>query len=248
MCFIHASVIAQQPTFTLKGVVNVAPQDREGITVQNVNSNNATITNSNGFFSISVKENDTLIIRSLQFSTTKIIINKSHKINPFITLNLLPKVNQLEEVTVMPYNLTGSIAHDAKQINTDNYTLLFKTGIPNAGVILPTKNKRKLYTAVTSPNGLSVDYIINIISGRIKRLKSRIAHEEAQKTINSLANNYEDLLLSNTFNLKQEHIYSFLDFCAQDAEFSSLLSDNNNLKLFDFLKLKCEEFKAINKL
>ncbi len=90
--------------------------DVEGVVVYNRSTNQGTITNTDGFFKISVGINDRIEVVAMQYQHFTIMIDKgvidSKKLNIFLN----ESVNQLEEVVVTPYDLNGNVAVDVKKI------------------------------------------------------------------------------------------------------------------------------------
>ena len=95
-------------------------EDVEGVNVYNVSSQKGIITDSEGGFSIEVTENDRLLITALQFSTFTVIVDKVVIDNKRMGIYLNPVVNQLEEVIVRPYDLSGNMVADVSRIKTAN--------------------------------------------------------------------------------------------------------------------------------
>ena len=92
-------------------------EDVEGINIYNKSSQKGTITSVTGDFEIKVSENDRILITAMQFQSFTVIIDKgileAKKMN--IYLNLV--INQLEEVVIRPYDISGNIVADVKRIN-----------------------------------------------------------------------------------------------------------------------------------
>ena len=88
----------------------------EGVHIINKNSEKGTITNARGDFNISVQENDTLLISGVQFYFREILITRKIITDKFVTLYLLQKINELQEVKVKAHDLTGNLLFDAAAI------------------------------------------------------------------------------------------------------------------------------------
>lgn len=95
-------------------------EDVEGVSIYNVSSQKGIITDEQGNFEIEVAENDRLSITALQFSTFTIVVDKSVIEDKKIGIYLNPVVNQLEEVIVRQYDLSGDIVVDVSKIKTAN--------------------------------------------------------------------------------------------------------------------------------
>jgi hypothetical protein len=107
---------SQSDRINIRGKVISDFEAVEGVHIINKNSEKGTITNANGDFIISVHENDTLLISGVQFYFREILITRKIIIDKFITIDLLQKINELEEVEVKAHDLTGSLLFDAAAI------------------------------------------------------------------------------------------------------------------------------------
>jgi len=91
---------------------------------------------------------------------------------------------------------------------------------------------------------LSTDYIINSISGRLKKLKKEKAIEDTEKRIQHVHNNYRSYIL-HELKIISEDLTRFIYFIENANNFSpSLLADE--ITMISFLKLKSDEFKKLN--
>jgi TonB-dependent starch-binding outer membrane protein SusC len=97
----------------------------EGATISIKNSNRATLSNSNGNFSITAKNGDTMIISSVGMEEIQIqLFNQS-----FITITMSFKASSLDEVLVVGYgttkrkDVTGAVTRiTAEDFNTGALT------------------------------------------------------------------------------------------------------------------------------
>ena len=70
----------------------------ENVVVFNVNSKTGTVTGSQGFFKIDVKENDTLVFSGLQFKSKKVVYSE---IKEILKIKLETFFYQLSEVVIL---------------------------------------------------------------------------------------------------------------------------------------------------
>ena len=98
--------------------------EKSGIVVINKSSGGTTITDEDGFFSIGVSLKDSLFIRSIQIKDYYLYINEEIFKSDSLRIYLDQKVNELRNVTVSPYNLSGNLITDINKI--DNWLNLFK--------------------------------------------------------------------------------------------------------------------------
>ena len=107
---------SQSDRINIRGKVFNDMEDVEGVHIINKNSEKGTITNANGDFKISVKANDILIISGVQFYFREILITGQIITDRYVTIDLLQKINELQEVEVKAHDLTGRLLFDAASI------------------------------------------------------------------------------------------------------------------------------------
>ena len=96
----------------LKGKVIVASPDLEGITVYNSSSNKGTVTNADGEFTISAKLNDKISISALQFKDFTVLVAQEVLDSKQMNVFLVEQINKLDEVVILPYDLSGVLEED----------------------------------------------------------------------------------------------------------------------------------------
>ena len=104
----------------ISGKIVVDSNDLEGITVYNSSSNKGTVTDENGKFLLNVALNDIVEFRALQFQDFTVTIDENIIKSKKMTVFLVEKVNKLDEVVILPYDLTGNLAVDIESVRTFN--------------------------------------------------------------------------------------------------------------------------------
>ena len=108
-----------QSSKVIRGRVEAKNKDVTGVVVQNSTTEKASITDVKGNFSIMVSLNDTLVFSAVQFKRKVIPITRSFFNSTFITVPLKEFVNELQEVVVQPYNLSGNLNSDLSTIKLE---------------------------------------------------------------------------------------------------------------------------------
>ncbi len=236
---------------TLNGKVVAADEDVTGVTIQNLRSQKATITDFDGNFSIAVKENDTLVFSAVQLKrkvlpVTQLLLNTS-----FVTIPMEPFVNELKGVVVKPFGLSGDLSQDVGTLNTtavDKYSL----GLPNADAKIPTQSERKLQEAskgtysLKNPLRVGVLPLINAITGRTKMLKKRVEIEKKAKQTETVQESILDSLFTVELKIPVERIADFMYFCEVDPEFQQLVASKDQLKLWDYMLRRSVVYRENN--
>ncbi|MEM1003151.1 MAG: carboxypeptidase-like regulatory domain-containing protein, partial [Bacteroidota bacterium] len=114
------SLVAQEARAEIKGRVYVQTNDLEGIAVYNSSANEGTTTDENGRFVIEAKLNDVINFSALQFKDFSIRISERIMDSGSMTAMLVEDVNKLDEVIILPYDLSGSLFVDLNSVRTYN--------------------------------------------------------------------------------------------------------------------------------
>ena len=125
------SLFSQENNYkTLIGEVINDTIDVSGIHVINGSSGGKSITDKKGFFKVGVRKNDSIYFTSVQIKTQMIIIEEPIFQSDSIRIYLEPLVNELESVTVTPYNLSGDLMSDIKKIKEKEVFNFDDAGVP----------------------------------------------------------------------------------------------------------------------
>lgn len=231
----------------LEGRVYSADGDVAATHVVNLTTQRATITDSNGFFSIRVHPNDTLQFSAVQFQKKTVIITASIMESELIAVSLEDALTQLDEVTVTPYNLSGDIVKDLKTLKLQPVVTASTLGLPNAYVRIPTKAERELEAATANPI-MSFDPLVNALTGRTKLLKERVARNKMYDRTQRVRFFYTDSVYHKELRIPIDKIDDFLYFCEVDARFQNIVDTHNYMQLWDYMRKKSEIYRDNNAL
>ena len=237
----------------------------ENITVFNVSSNIGAITDVDGKFSINISEKDTLVIQGLAYLSSKYIVQKTDLDRELLEIYLKIRINELNEVEVSPYTLTGNLDVDTKKIKTYTPDL---AGIDFSKLkpkdIRDTKPVNSAMPNTLAPTTFDFIAIFGLIGKGIKQLvgsdKKKISaseqafNEKRLKEIKSkpFAEHIKEQFSNNFFvsqlKIKNEDIPLFLAFAeTSSAELAEYLKPENHLKLIEYLISKAEDYKKQQK-
>lgn len=239
-CLLMAASAQGQDFFSekLEGRVYSDDGDVAATHVLNMTTDRATITDSDGFFAISVHLNDTLVFSAVQYKRKEIVVNLSLLESKLLLIPLEEALTELDEVVVTPYNLSGDISRDLSNLDIEPVVTASTLGLPNAYVKPITKAERELYTATTGGGIVPLNPIINGISGRTKMLKNRIKRNETYARTERVREFYVDSLYTTELKIPKEKIDDFLYFCEVDADFQSLVDTHDRLAIWEFMRKK----------
>ncbi|MDX1754256.1 hypothetical protein SAMN06296241_2565 [Salinimicrobium sediminis] len=232
----------------LKGKILTESLQGSSINILNLSRGIGTTNNTEGEFEIAVSLNDTIYFSSIQYEPREIVVTEDLLKRAFLTVLLVEKMNELDEVSISDISLSGNIATDLKNIPTLTQADL---GFPMSDVPRPTSIERKLKTASNvsttsayNPPGLvnvSLDGIINRLNGKIAMLQKAAANEDLSQTVDAgvaamPVSFFTDLAIP------EDRIRDFVYYCAEDAEFSSLLPETKRFELIAYFQTKAPEF------
>ena len=209
--------------------------------VMNLTTKRATITDENGYFSIPVRLNDTLVISAVQYKKKEIIVSLDLLESKRISIPLVDALVELEEVVVTPYNLSGNMANDLSTLNIEPVVTASTLGLPNAYVKPLSKTERELFAATSNPV-MSLDPLINTITGRKKLLKNRVARNKTYARTERVRGFYVDSLYTTELRIPKNKIDDFLYFCEVDATFQTVVDTHDRLAIWEFMRKKSEAY------
>ncbi|KPM30286.1 Hypothetical protein I595_3582 [Croceitalea dokdonensis DOKDO 023] len=233
---------------TLKGKITAVDGDITGVVVQNINLDRATITDLDGKFEIAVRLNDTLVFSALQFKKKRLPISAALMNTSLVSVVLEPFVNQLREVTVNPYGLTGQLGKDIGRIPLGKDVSAEGLGLPNAEVKIITQSQRKLFEATSGIGLVPLNPILNAITGRTKMLKNRVKIESTYARTQRVQKFYVDSIIEADLKIPRSKIADFMYYCEVDPEFQAMVDTQDHLKIWDFLVLKSKYYRKNNGL
>jgi len=237
-----------QSSKNIKGQVSAIGKDVTGIVVQNISSNKAVITDVDGKFSIQVSVNDTLVFSAVQFRRKVLPITSAVYNSSFLTVTLEEFVNELEEVVVRPFNLSGNLGTDLTGLKLAKDVSAEALQLPNAGVRVISQSERKLYEATSGGGLVPLSPIINALTGRTKKLKNRVKLEGAYERTQRVQNFYVDSIFVRELKIPKEKIDNFMYYCEVDSTFQKTVDTHDKLKIWEFLRQKSNMYREDNEL
>ncbi len=250
-CFFFISVLGFAQTGLdkkMEGKVYSDDGDVAATHVFNISTKKAVITDINGFFTIHVNRNDTLVFSAVQFKKKQIVVTQEMLESTLVSVPLEDELTELDEVVVTPYNLTGDISKDILTLNIDPVITAESLELPNAYVRILTKSERELFEATSGGGLLPINPILNAISGRTKMLKERVARNTLYDRTGRVREFYADSLYRTKLRIPEEKIDDFLYFCEIDTEFQSLVDTHDILKIWSYMEKRSIAYRENNNL
>lgn len=231
-----SQVVVSQNDSIIKGKIVVETNDNEGITIVNISNKTNTISGNGGYFKIKAKVNDTIMFSALHLVAKKHVITKKDfgKDLLFIKLDIYTK--HIKEIMVT---------------NADDITAE-SLGLVPKGQKRYTPAERRLKTAGdwsgTGIDGalLSLDPLLNAISGRTKQLKAELEVERKEFLQNKINANFDTEFITNQLHIPEEYAEGYVFYIVEDAELKAAAKAKNKTLItfrmsalaVDYLKLK----------
>ena len=194
------------------GKVSADMTNLEGIYVINLKTENASITDSQGYFSIKASVGDTLLLSAVQFKSIKVILTQEHVQSTVFFVKMKPIMNELKEVIVRRY---PNISAEA-------------LGIIPYVIKKYTPAERKIYTATS---GFGLDPLLNLMSGRTNMLKKELEVEKKETFLAQLEAMFDQNHLVNTLHIPTIYVKGFLYFAVENPKFTRVLETKNHTSI-----------------
>lgn len=214
----------------------------ESVHVINLNQVIGTITNQEGKFTIEAAVNDTLYLSYLGFKSQKVrVTNDMFKIKD-TKIALTELAYALEEVIVTPYQLTGYLEIDVKNLPVNNayqYSISGLNTSYEAGSKSPSA-VTKVLGAILNP----ADLLRNLFGKKPRQLRKLQQMKADDEIRNLLASKFDREVLTELLQLEKVDIEDILNNCNYSKSF---INTANDLQILDAISSCYEEYKVLNR-
>lgn len=231
---------------TVNGRIVVSSEDKEGVAVFNSSSNKGTYTDENGNFEIKVALNDIVEFAALQFKDFNVTITDKILISKRLTVILVEEINKLDEVVLLPFDLTGNLNADLENVRTYNVSLDdVYFGLDNIEDFeFSADYKTKADNLAFNESNPYVDNMINLVNvagflikqfvdvdkDTSKTKKDKLLKKTPfKKALDAYSINY----IHNNFEIPLDQVETFLDYVEKEGVDSSLFEDDKEMQLLE---------------
>ncbi len=238
----------------ISGKIVVNSEDLENVTIYNTSSNKMALTDEGGKFKIEVALNDVLEVRALQFQDFKVTIDKNIIASKKATIFLVEKVNKLNEVVILPYDLTGNLVVDMESVKTFNPDLdaIYFGILDISAYEFPDDSKSKVENIAARGPGNDIRYQMDgaaIIGMLLKPLfksnkerKEKKIEEAIDMNPTGLRDYYSTHFIVENFKIPESRVNEFIEYVESNGLDYSLLKKGKEMDFLEFLTQKSEEF------
>ena len=201
------------------------------------------ITDKSGKFKIQAKLNDTLYLSYLGFKSIKVRVTNDLIKFKNSKIQLTELAYALEEVIIKPYELTGYLEIDAKNIPLSKSYRYSIPGLPSKGYEGGSRNSgafSKVVNSIFNP----ADFLYNLFGKQPKQLKKLKQMKEDYRIRELLSSKFDRETLVELLQIEKIDIDEILRNC----NFSdSFILSANDLQILDAISGCYEEFKVLNR-
>ena len=218
-----ANTFAQTPTLTLlKGKITSQIKELNDVYVANLRSESTITTDKNGNFSMFVKVGDTLQFSGLQVITKKVLIDENDIAKRLYVISLEAKVIPLDEVEIKQHPNINAVSLGILQTPAKVYTPAERK--------LRTAEELHWYSPLLIPvGGMSVDGLINSISGRTTMLKKELATEKKEKLLLKIEYLFKEEYFLENLKIPKEYLRGFWYYAIEDPKLVTALNAKNKI-------------------
>lgn len=237
------------------GKIIVESNDKEGVTVFNTSSNKGTITNTEGTFTIAVKLNDIVEVSALQFEKFTVHIDEKIMQSQQMTVFLVEEINKLDEVVILPYDLSGNLTVDMESVKTFNPDLdAIYFGVNDISVYEFSDDYRSGVKNSVMPNGVDNIFGVDIFQAVGLLADLIFPPKEKPKPVNykrdlfsedyskTLKDYYSIEFITETFNIPENQVDDFIVFTVENNLEFTLYNQGKELEFLELIKQQSDAF------
>ena len=201
------------------------------------------ITNQKGEFEIGAQVNDTLYFSYLGFKSIKIRVTNDLIKFKNSKIRLTELAYALEEVIVSPYQLTGYLEIDAKNVPISKSYRYSIPGLPSRGYEAGSKNPgaiSKVFGAIFNP----LDFLYNLFGKKPKQFRKLKLMKEDFRIRELLSSKFDRETLVELLQVEKIDINEILRNCSYSENF---ILSANDLQILEAISQCYEEYKLLNR-
>lgn len=211
------------------------------VNIINLNQVKGTITENDGSFKIPSAINDTLYLTYLGFKPIKVRVTEDWKKYGNVKIKMTEVGFALEEVTVKPYNLTGYIEIDAKNIpifDNSRYQISGLNRGYEAGSHQPSGVSKAL-SSIFNP----ADLLHNIFGNKPRQMRKLREMKKSDEIQRLLESKFDRQTLAALLQVDKSDINKILRNCNYSKSF---IKSANDLQILDAISACYENYRAVN--
>lgn len=217
-------ILAQGSRTVLNGKISANTIDLEGVYVINLKTEQSTITDKDGQFSIAAIPGDTLLFSAIHLKEVRVFLEKKDFQTEFL-VKMQSGITSLKEVVVKRYDNINAVS----------------LGISRSGIKHLTQAERHLKTATAlnptasagsmAGGSVGLDPLLNLLSGRTAMLKKELEAEGKWSFISQIDNMFNEDYFRKTLKIPSEYIKGFKYYIVENERFATVLKSKNKTQI-----------------
>jgi hypothetical protein len=234
-------LIWSQNDTLIKGKIVSEIKDLEGVHVINVTKISGTVSDNEGYFYIKAKVSDTLMFSAVFLERKKYVITAEDIKNKLALIPIAPSTEYLKEVVVTEYPNINAVALGIVPKGQKTYTPAERK--------LAAAGNFKWYSPLLIPlGGMSVDGLINQISGRKAMLKKELLVERKELLQEKTLNYFDEEYFIKTLHIPEDYVDGFVYYIADNVPYSNAMKNKNKTQATFILSQLAVEFLNIKEI
>ena len=236
-------VMSQAQTQYLNGIVeNDATEfPMENVHILNLNMVEGTTTDKKGKFEIRAEVNDTLYFSYLGYKSLKVAVTQDMIKFGNSKFQITQLAYALEEIILRPYQLTGYLDIDVRNVPINSAGRYRIPGLPSAGYEGGNRNPNAIsrtFAALFNP----ADFLHNLFGKKGVQMQKLKKMRESDELKNLLASKFDREIITQLLNLDRLDIDEILRNCNYSDAF---IKESNDLQILEAISGCYEEYRVL---
>ena len=236
-------VMGQEQIQYLNGIVenDATGFPMESVHVLNLNMVEGTTTDKKGNFEIHAQVNDTLYFSYLGYKSLKVAVTQDMIKFGNSKFQITQLAYALEEIILRPYQLTGYLDIDVRNVPINSAGRYRILGLPSAGYEGGNRNPNaisKTFAALFNP----ADFLHNLFGKKGAQMKKLKKMRESDELKNLLASKFDREIITQLLNLDRLDLDEILRNCNYSNAF---IKESNDLQILEAISGCYEEYRVL---
>lgn len=213
----------------------------ESVHILNLNKVEGTTTDNKGNFEILAQVNDTLYFSYLGYKSLKVAVTQDMIKFGNSKFQITQLAFALEEIILRPYQLTGYLDIDVKNVPINSAGRYKIPGLPSAGYEGGNRNPNaisKTFAALFNP----ADFLHNLFGKKGVQMQKLKKMRENDELKNLLASKFDREIITQLLNLKRLDLDEILRNCNYSDVF---IKESNDLQILEAISGCYEEYRVL---
>ena len=236
-------VLGQEQIQYLNGVVENESTGfpMESVHILNLNMVEGTTTDKKGNFEIRAQVNDTLYFSYLGYKSLKVAVTQDMLKFGNSKFQITQLAYALEEIILRPYQLTGYLDIDVKNVPINSAGRYRIPGLPSAGYEGGNRNPdaiAKTFSSLLNP----ADFLHNLFGKKGVQMQKLKKMRENDGLKNLLATKFDREIITQLLNLDRLDLDEILRKCNYSDAF---LKESNDLQILEAISGCYDEYRVL---